>query len=139
MKERRKFQRGVALFNAHKFFEAHEAWEELWLPETGSEKMFLQGLIQLAAAFHHYSRGNWCGAKSLLSAGTAKLARFAGDHDGLALTELRAQATQWARMLGAGRDPGLRKVPHIHPMVPASRREKSEGKSVARKSRSAQR
>lgn len=48
---------GVALFNAQKFWEAHEAWERLWLEADGDEKLFLQGLIQLAAAYHHVQRG----------------------------------------------------------------------------------
>ena len=69
MKESEKFGRGLAHFNAREFFEAHEAWEELWLVEAEPEKTFLQGLIQLAAAFHHYGRGNLRGARSLLAAG----------------------------------------------------------------------
>ena len=54
-------ERGVALFNAHEFWHAHEAWEELWLEESGDEKQFLQGLIQLAAAYHHVKRGTYRG------------------------------------------------------------------------------
>lgn len=45
---------GIRLFNQGDFFEAHEAWEELWLISTGEVKRFLQGLIQCAAALHHY-------------------------------------------------------------------------------------
>ncbi len=95
-----QFQRGVALFNARKFFEAHEAWEELWLVEPEPGKSFLQGMIQLAAAFHHFSRGNSRGAKSLLAAGLTKLERFPSRHRGLALEELRAEATPWILWLG---------------------------------------
>ena len=58
MKESEQFRKGVVLFNARKFFEAHEVWEELWLVEPEPEKTFLQGLIQVAAACHHDSRGN---------------------------------------------------------------------------------
>jgi len=32
--------------------------EEVWLETVNPEKMFLQGLIQVAAAFHHHSRAN---------------------------------------------------------------------------------
>ena len=100
-----QFERGVALFNAGKFFEAHEAWEELWLVEPEPEKTFLQGMIQLAAAFHHCRRGNSRGAKSLLAAGITKLDRFPGRHRGLALAQLRAQATRWVRWLGREEGP----------------------------------
>lgn len=109
-----QFERGVALFNARKFFEAHEAWEELWLVEREPEKTFLQGMIQLAAAFHHCRRGNSRGAKSLLAAGITKLGRFPDSHRGLALSELRVQARRWARWLrgeeGSGPPPPKIKV-----------------------------
>ena len=62
------FQEGVELFNRARFFAAHEAWEELWLQSQQEEKRFLQGLIQLAAAFHHFQRGNLKGTRSLMEA-----------------------------------------------------------------------
>src|SRR5271163_2127749 len=68
-----KFQRGLEHFNAREFFEAHEVWEEIWLVEDEPEKTFLQGIIQIAAAFHHYRRGNSDGAESLLAAGIVKI------------------------------------------------------------------
>ena len=105
MKASQQFDRGVALFNAGKFFEAHEAWEELWLAESQPEKTFLQGLIQLAAAWHHHSRGNSRGAKSLLAAGIAKLERFPGRHRGLVLAQVRVQAARWVGWLGREEGP----------------------------------
>lgn len=112
-KQRETFKRGIADFNSRKFFEAHEIWEEIWLDEPEPEKTFLQGLIQLAAAFHHYQRGNKAGAESLLASGIVKLTRYPKNHRGLALDELRDTAKQWARMLGAGKDPGAGKLPRI--------------------------
>jgi predicted metal-dependent hydrolase len=112
-RENEVFKRGLEHFNAREFFEAHEVWEEIWLREPEPEKTFLQGLIQLAAAFHHYGRGNRRGAESLLAAGIIKLGRFPVDHRGFALDELRSQAREWAQMLGAGSDPGPRRLPRI--------------------------
>jgi predicted metal-dependent hydrolase len=114
-----EFQSGLAHFNAREFFEAHEAWEELWLRESGPEKAFLQGLIQLAAAFHHYGRGNPRGAQSLLTAGIAKLDQFPRDHRGLQLAELRTESRQWALLFitetgrAMERVSGERKIPKI--------------------------
>ena len=68
-----RFERGLAHFNARQFFEAHEVWEEIWLTEDEPERTFLQGLIQIAAAFHHYRRGNPEGAETLLAAGIVKI------------------------------------------------------------------
>ena len=47
------FVRGALLFDRGAFFEAHEAWEDQWRIATDeTERRFLQGLIQIAAALH---------------------------------------------------------------------------------------
>jgi|SRR5690348_2243112 len=84
-----KFRAGIQLFNSREFFKAHEIWEELWLRAEEPEKTFLQGLIQCAAAFHHYTRGNRNGARSLLEAACAKLESFSGCYRGVNLGALR--------------------------------------------------
>ena len=43
--------RGAALFNQGLYWEAHEAWEELWLELEDEPKLFVQGLIQVAAGY----------------------------------------------------------------------------------------
>ena len=43
---------GIALFNSGEFWEAHEAWEEIWGNHPEDGRFFIQGLIQLAAAYH---------------------------------------------------------------------------------------
>jgi predicted metal-dependent hydrolase len=48
-----EFDRGVNLFNRRQFWHAHEAWEQVWLRHDEDERLFFQGLIQLAAAYHH--------------------------------------------------------------------------------------
>jgi uncharacterized protein len=98
-KEQAIFEHGVALFNGKKFFEAHEAWEEIWLHEALPEKTFLQGLIQVTAAFHHHSRGNLHGMESLLHRGLAKLDEFPASHRGLRIGALRASARAWLASL----------------------------------------
>lgn len=47
-----ELQRGIQLFNAGEWWEAHEAWEPSWLKATGEERDFIQALILLAAALH---------------------------------------------------------------------------------------
>ncbi len=48
----RRFHRGVALFNAGYYWEAHEVWEELWhaCGRRGTTADVLRALIKLAAA-----------------------------------------------------------------------------------------
>lgn len=71
---------GVDLFNAHYFWEAHEAWEGLWAtqPRASSPALFLQGLIQIAAALLKQHLGSEGGARTLAGEGLAKLRRLEG-------------------------------------------------------------
>ncbi|MGC1105692.1 MAG: DUF309 domain-containing protein [Candidatus Acidiferrales bacterium] len=90
-----KFQSGIALFNSGEFFKAHEVWEEIWLAAPEPEKTFLQGLIQLAAAFHHYSRGNRAGAQSLVTAALEKLKKLPNNYSGINLAALCVAVREW--------------------------------------------
>jgi predicted metal-dependent hydrolase len=127
MKESRHFRRGITLFNAAKFFEAHEVWEELWLKETGPEKMFLQGLIQLAAAFHHHVRGNSRGRHSLLAAGLEKLGQFPDEHRGIAVEKLRSDALAWVQSLGQEQGDRSARPPRVKLARRSSRKTKRGG------------
>jgi predicted metal-dependent hydrolase len=113
MNKDEKFQRGISHFNTGEFFEAHEVWEEIWLEETEPEKTFLQGIIQIAAAFHHYCRENIDGTETLLASGIVKLSRFPPEHRGLAIGELRSEAKQWARNIGKGENPKRSEIPRL--------------------------
>jgi uncharacterized protein len=109
----RLFQKGLDAFNSAHFYDAHEHWEEVWLETPNPEKMFLQGLIQVAAAFHHYSRANSQGTRNLLRAGLLKLDFFPKEHHGLALEPLRATVRLWLAELEAGENPDHAKIPRI--------------------------
>ncbi len=67
---------GIRLFNERYFFEAHEVLEDLWRREHGESRTFLQGLIQLCAAYHHCQNGNLVGALTLLERGAEKMRRY---------------------------------------------------------------
>jgi predicted metal-dependent hydrolase len=61
---------GLAAYDRGDFFEAHELLEPAWMgTDDLGERAFLQGLIKLAAAFVHATRGNPLGvAKNLAGA-----------------------------------------------------------------------
>jgi len=46
------YWKGWSLFNDRKFWHAHEAWEEVWKHRPEKSRIFFQGIIQLAAAYH---------------------------------------------------------------------------------------
>lgn len=107
------FHQGIEAFNSAQFFEAHEFWEELWLQTPLPDKTFLQGLIQIAAGFHHYTRMNRRGAQRLLEAGIAKLESFPAMHWGLDLASCRESARQWLTALASGDGPVVAPLPRI--------------------------
>jgi uncharacterized protein len=83
------YELGIDLFNEGRFFECHEAWEEIWKRSDGEVKIFYQGLIQAAVAILHAQRGNLEGARSLYEKSRAKLDSVPDDHMGIALGEMR--------------------------------------------------
>jgi predicted metal-dependent hydrolase len=114
------FAHGVTLFNTRYFFEAHEAWEEIWLHTEPPEKRFLQGLIQVTAAFHHQSRDNLRGTASLLRAGLEKLDDFPPHHRGLQIEKLRVAVRRWLAALDRTGNISWPALPRIAP-APARR------------------
>jgi len=69
----RALAQAALLFDARFYFEVHEALEPYWLRAAGGDREALQGLIQIAAGFHHLSNGNSAGARALLHDGPGKL------------------------------------------------------------------
>jgi len=66
---------GVDLFNHGYWWEAHEAWETVWLTtkKTNLEGQFLQGLIQFSAALLKLYSGNKPGFDNLYREGEKKI------------------------------------------------------------------
>lgn len=82
---------GIKLFNACDFFEAHEAWEEIWQEEFGPSRKFYQGLIQASVALHHFGNGNIRGAKKVFFGSCGYLEPYRPVFMGLDLDKFVAQ------------------------------------------------
>lgn len=76
------------LFKQKKFFECHEVLEELWLRDASSSRDFYKGLIQLAAALHHVTKGNKSGAQYLHESSFRYLKTYQPSHLDLDLSRL---------------------------------------------------
>jgi hypothetical protein len=72
-------RRGCDDFNRGKFFECHESFEDIWQQEQGRVRDLYKGLIQVAAAFVHITRGNFAGAERLLRTGLGYLQPYRAD------------------------------------------------------------
>lgn len=93
---------GISLFNAHRFWHAHEAWERDWLTATDPHKQFLQGLIQLAAAYHHVQRGTFRGGVRLFDAALRRLAAFPAGYAGVDREEAVRAAAEHRERIARG-------------------------------------
>ncbi len=83
---------GVDLYNHLYYWEAHEAWEGPWkvMSRQAFPSVFLQGLIQVAAALLKRELGVTEGMRRLSRAGFTRLERVRRTHDsycGLKLSE----------------------------------------------------
>ncbi|MDX1377559.1 MAG: DUF309 domain-containing protein [Anaerolineales bacterium] len=55
-------KKGLELFNAGEYFEAHEELEDAWNAEEGDAKKLYRGILQTAVVYLHITRGNYNGA-----------------------------------------------------------------------------
>ncbi len=132
-------ERGRALFNDRRFFQAHEAWEAAWLREEGELRLLLQGLIQIAAALHKTARGDHpSGCVRLLEWGLAKIERRGDASAELDLNRFRSRvsafaelARQWQR--GESAAPRPVAFPKLARTRPA-RRKKARGRKESTRS-----
>jgi predicted metal-dependent hydrolase len=79
---------GLRRYNAGEYFTAHEASETVWLEAQEPDRTFLQGLIQVTAAFHHLRRNNPVGTSRLLHAALRRLELYPACFGGISVTTL---------------------------------------------------
>jgi predicted metal-dependent hydrolase len=118
-----RLERGRALFNARLFWEAHEAWEEAWMEEDGDARLFLQGLIQVAAGYYKaFVQEQPVGCVKLLGTGLEKLRPLDAGFGGIALSVFVADVERTlvaARAWQAGGAPiDSRQVPTLEVSTP---------------------
>jgi predicted metal-dependent hydrolase len=92
---------GLRLYNAGEYFAAHEAWETVWLDAHEPDKTFLQGLIQVTAAFHHLRRNNPVGTGRLLHAALRRLELYPACFGGISVTTLCSDIRERIQALNA--------------------------------------
>ena len=63
----------INLFNNHKWYEAHDAFEEIWNSVDGDERQVIQGILQVSVSQFHLTKGNFNGATILLGEGLGRI------------------------------------------------------------------
>lgn len=113
----RALARAAALWGEGLFFEVHEVLEPVWQTSAGPLRHALQGLIQVAVAWHHLGHGNRRGARSLLGDGRAKLVEAGEALPAVDVDGLLASTAPWEAALASGAD----LPPGGPPMLPLRR------------------
>lgn len=83
------FEKGLNEYEKGDYFEAHEAWEDLWSDYNFRDRKFIQGLIQLSVSFVHLRNGNMIGARNLLKKCQDKFSEYNGIHREININELK--------------------------------------------------
>src|SRR5262245_1017789 len=94
-----RYLAGIVLFNAGDFFEAHEAWEDMWVEAAGLERKFYQGLIQAAVGLCHFCNGNTGGAVKLYRTAHAYMEQCGSPFLGLDVADFWRQMEEVYRPL----------------------------------------
>lgn len=89
MPEDPRYLHGIALFNAQYFFDAHDAWEDLWADTRGEDRLFWQALIHSAVALYHWRNGNRKGSRNSYGMFVTKAGQYPAEHHGLKLGRFR--------------------------------------------------
>ena len=76
------------------FFLAHEYWEDMWHYKQLSDRIFIQGLIQISASFYKIQVGNLRGARSLLEKSMNKFENYSGSHRKINVDKLKKDLLQ---------------------------------------------
>ena len=63
----------VNLFNENKWYEAHDAFEDIWNTLNGDERQVILGILQVSVSQFHLSKGNINGATILLGEGLGRI------------------------------------------------------------------
>jgi predicted metal-dependent hydrolase len=90
-----RFHQGIRNFNRRYFFEAHDVWEDFWHEYRDVDRLFLQGLIQVAVGFYHLENSNYKGSRSQFTKALAKLEAFLPHHQGIQTDRLFQSVKHW--------------------------------------------
>ncbi|MGH7145985.1 MAG: DUF309 domain-containing protein [Planctomycetota bacterium] len=112
------YLRGLRAFNLLEMFDCHELLEAVWNDAVDDERVFVQGLIQIAVAILHWESKHKPGALSVFRTGRSLLAEFPAQFMGVPVQAWLAHIDAlFAPLLAAPGDdlPDLdyRAIPHL--------------------------
>jgi len=88
------FSKARDYFNSERYWECHEVLEGAWRLMTGEEKLYVQGIILVCAAFVHHQKGEGYVALSVLKRALRQLDYKAKDFHGIEVNSLKRHTEQ---------------------------------------------
>lgn len=101
-----KALKGIELFDARRYWEAHEALEEAWLAERGPARHLYKGILQAGVTYLQIQRQNFVGMAKMFERCKKWLAPWPEECRGIDVEQLRmdvAAAVESAGRLGPER------------------------------------
>lgn len=98
--------KGIELFDARHYWEAHEALEAAWLAERGAVRHLYKGILQAGVTYLQIERGNFVGMAKMYERSKKWLGPWPGQCRGLDIAQLKrdvAAAVEAAGALGPDR------------------------------------
>lgn len=92
-------QLGVRRFNAGAYYAQHDAFEELWMDETGPVRELYRVVLQVGVAYYHISRGNYAGGLKMLRRTAQWFVLLPDECQGINVRQLRTDANRVRRLL----------------------------------------
>jgi uncharacterized protein len=109
-----RLREGISLFNDGRFFESHEILEEFYQELENAHKPFLEGLIQLAAAFRLYTDfGEVKGAVRMIHKALIRFENYQPSHLEIRVKDLSESMEAWAKEADAASGQPLSAIPKI--------------------------
>jgi predicted metal-dependent hydrolase len=87
-------QLGVKRFNAGAYYAQHDAFEALWMEETGPVRELYRAVLQVGVAYYHITRGNPTGALKMLRRSVQWFAPLPDTCQGIDVRQLREDAAR---------------------------------------------
>jgi predicted metal-dependent hydrolase len=110
-----RLREGIGLFNERRFFECHEVLEALYQETEAANKPFIEGLIQLAAAFRIFCEfGEVKGPVRMIYQALVRFENYQPDFLQVRVSEAAAAMETWAKQAERGANaPPPSSVPKI--------------------------
>ena len=109
-----RLREGIGLFNAGRFFECHESWEDYYQQSQEEHKPFLEGLVQIAAACRIIAELNEVqGPVRMIRQAIIRLENYQPHYLGIRVKALMDALDRWAERIEADGTPVRTPPPKI--------------------------